>query len=663
MANRGGAPSSGELDALRERVKELRALHTVAVVAADCSGPLEDVLAEVVGVLVPAMQWPGRTVARVAVGSIVAKSAGWRWPRAELFAFGRASGTEPVWVGVGYVEQDGDSSGAEPEEGAAAPPRQGSPFLIEERQLLSSILLTLVGHVERRMAEQRLREQATLLDKAHDAISVRDLGGRVEYCNGSAARLYGWAKGSETREVRPRVRAPGSFDTAMRELLARGEWAGELELVGEGERNRLIHGHWSLVRDDRDDRPAKVLAIETDITESRRTQEQSLRSQRMESLGRLAGGVAHDMNNLLSPIIMTVSYLREFELAAELDHDLKTIETCAVRGSQLVKRLVEFARGSVGELRPIRLSKIVDEVTRVLRETFPRNITITTDTTAERWGLLADETQLHQLLMNLCVNARDALPRGGSLSIRVEGVVLDSEHMSVAVGCEPGPYVVLRVEDTGLGMLPDVKARAFEPFFTTRPGDGSGLGLSTVHAIVKGLRGFVDLYSEPGIGTRFKVCLPALVSASDELVPTARPEVLRGDGQVVLLVEDEEPLRETALRVLERSGYRVIAAANGVEAVMFFASRRAEVDLMVTDMAMPMMDGPATIVAVRALDPELPVVVMSGLGGADQGRLRELGVEGFVSKPFSVEQFLEAIGRALAARGRAGRRGDPVAPG
>ncbi|HRE89288.1 MAG TPA: ATP-binding protein, partial [Myxococcota bacterium] len=476
--------------------------------------------------------------------------------------------------------------------------------------------------------------------------------------NGRAAALYGWSSDDHApRQVRSRVKDLDAYERAVRELSARGEWAGELEVVGEGERPRRIQGHWSLVGDGDGGAAQRVLAIETDVTESRRTQEQALRSQRLESLGRLAGGVAHDMNNLLTPILMTVSFLRQHQPASELDQDLMTIETCAQRGSQLVKRLVDFARGYVGEARPVRLSKVIDEVARVIRETFPRDISIEVDTSAERWSLFADETQLHQLLMNLCVNARDALVGGGRLSIRLHGVVLDAEHLSAARGSEPGPYLVLQVEDTGLGMPAEVLAQVFEPFFTTRPGEGSGLGLSTVHSIVKGLRGFVDVYSEPGVGTRFKVFLPALVDGSAEDLPAAEPGPVRGRGEIILLIEDEQPLRETAQRILERSGYRTVTAANGVEAVVRFAAKRERVDLVVTDMAM--MDGPATVVALRALDPEVPVVVMSGLGGADQGRLRDLEVDGFVPKPFSVEQLLEAIARALtrggaAATGRAG---------
>jgi signal transduction histidine kinase/ActR/RegA family two-component response regulator len=652
MVNQGAAPENPEVHALRERIKELRALHAVLVAAADTSRPVETVLEAIATVLVPAMQWPERAVARVGVGRLVASSPAWRATAAELFAYGHTRGRERVWASIGYATS-GENEAENRELGPIASLAGPSPFLIEEQQLLSSVLLTLVGHLERREVERQLREQQTLLDKARDAISVRDLGGLTEYWNGSAATLYGWpADGAGPRQVRTSIKDLGAYEEAMRELMGKGEWAGELELSGEGERHRLIHGHWSLVRGGDGERPARVLAIETDITESRRTQDQALRSQRLESLGRLAGGVAHDMNNLLSPILMTVSFLRQNQPVTELDEDLRTIETCALRGSQLVKRLVEFARGSVGEPRAVRLSNVVEEVARVIRETFPRDITIETDTSGERWELLADETQLHQLLMNLCVNARDALSYGGRLFIGLECIHLDAGQVVGTQGCEAGPYVVLRVEDTGVGMTPEVMAQVFEPFFTTRPGEGSGLGLSTVHAIVKGLRGFVDVYSEPGIGTRFKVCLPALVDKAEEGATAVEPGMVRGSGEAILLVEDEEPLRETALRILQRSGYRPIAAAHGVEAVMVLATRGAEIDLVVTDMAMPMMDGPATVVALRALRPELPIVVMSGLGGADQGRLRELEVDGFVPKPFSVGQFLEVIAAALRGKGR-----------
>lgn len=529
-------------------------------------------------------------------------------------------------------------------------------WVLERAQILrdaSGRAIRMVGGVsdltEKRAMAERMRDQAALLDKANEAISVRDIDGVVTYWNGKAEHLYGLSADDVSRRRVPSFfRKEAVYRDALHVLLADGEWRGDFEIDTFDRGVRIVHAHWTLVRGV-GDKPSSVFAIETDITESRRAESQMLRSQRLESLGTLAGGVAHDLNNLLSPILMTVSYLRQTAISPELDQDLAMIEACAERGGQLVKRLVDFARGSVGEAQPIKLSVATKELAQIVSDTFPKNIRFVLDTDEERWGIVADESQIHQLLLNLCVNARDAMPTGGTLTVAIGATVFDEGLLASEPGCAPGPYAVLRVEDTGEGMPPKVLERIFEPFFTTRAhGHGTGLGLSTVHSIVKGLKGFVHVYSEVGLGTRFKVCIPAHLSEADTMPTRLQSSVRRGRGELILVVDDEHAMREAGRRTLERSGYRVITAAHGVEAVTQFAQHRADVALVLTDMVMPIMDGPATVVALRALEPAVKIVVTSGLGsGGTQARVRELGVDGFVPKPFTAEPLLEAIARAL----------------
>jgi len=370
----------------------------------------------------------------------------------------------------------------------------------------------------------------------------------------------------------------------------------------------------------------------------------------MESIGTLAGGIAHDLNNVLSPILMAASMLQDEETdPARLD-DLRTIAACAERGADMVRQLLSFARGGGKRRERVDLGAIAREVQRIVRDTFPKHITFRLRAPAPAWEVQGDPTQMHQLLTNLCVNARDAMPGGGTLTVSVEGVVLDEVYAGMAVDARPGPHVLVTVEDTGTGMAPDVVDRIFEPFFTTKQtGQGTGLGLSTVHAIVRNHRGFLNVYSEPGRGTRFRVYLPAEVPAAAALEESAARSTLpRGSGELVLLVDDEEHIRTVTGRTLERFGYRVVAAANGAEAVLLYAQHRGDVAVVLTDMNMPVLDGPATIVALRTIDPGIRVVGSSGLdAGGHLAKAVDAGVKVFVPKPYTADTLLNALRKVL----------------
>jgi len=508
---------------------------------------------------------------------------------------------------------------------------------------------------EIRRSERRLLELATLLDKAQDAILVRDLEHCVRFWNKSAERLYGWTAEEVLGQLVDKIlfKEPAQFYEATSAALAHGEWVGELEQVTKSGTTVVVEGHWTLVKDD-DGRPKSILAINTDITERKRLEKKFLRAQRMETVGTLAGGIAHDLNNMLTPIMMSITLLKEDETDEIRLRDLTIIETSAQRGADMVRQLLTFARGGDGGTLPVDLSIIAADIRKIVRDTFPKNVEVRLESLPVLWKVSADPTQIHQVFTNLCVNARDAMPDGGVLTLKLEHTVLDEAYSGMNVEAAAGPYVVIVVIDTGVGMPPEVLDRMFEPFFTTKElGKGTGLGLSTVHSIVHNHGGFIHVYSEEGKGSTFKVYLPAIASAFDAeeaaLVQSALP---RGQGELILVVDDEETIRNVSKRTLERFGYRVMLASNGAEAVSLYAQNRNEIAVVITDMAMPVMDGPATIVALKSIDLSVKIIGSSGLdANGSVAKAVDAGVQHFVPKPYTAETMLRILRAVLEENG------------
>jgi PAS domain S-box-containing protein len=501
----------------------------------------------------------------------------------------------------------------------------------------------------RRAADERLRDQATLLDHAEDAIFVVDLERRLTFWNSGAERLFGVTRGEAVGRLLTEVVQIADVETRLAATLANGSWLGELEVLGPSGA-RIVSSRWNVLTTE-EGSPRGMLVINTDVTRQRAIEAQLLRTQRLESIGTLAGGIAHDLNNVLTPILASLALFRDSERDPERLSDLETLEACTRRGAEMVRQLLSFARGNADSVRVLSdLVGILDEVLKIARDTFPKSITTVVRAGDNPWPVLADPTQMHQLFMNLCVNARDAMPSGGTLTVVVEGVVLDEVYAGMNVDAKPGPYVLVRVEDTGEGIAQGIQDRIFEPFFTTKgPGLGTGLGLSTCHAIVRSHGGFIHLYSEVGKGTRFKVYLPAEVSRSISAVAAIHQTQLpRGSGELILVVDDEEGVRQLTGRTLERFGYSVVVAANGAEAVSLYAKSAGAIALVLTDMSMPIMDGPATIIALRTIDPHVKIVGSSGLDAS--GRMAKAlgaGVTNFVPKPYTAEMLLQTIGRVL----------------
>jgi signal transduction histidine kinase/ActR/RegA family two-component response regulator len=387
-----------------------------------------------------------------------------------------------------------------------------------------------------------------------------------------------------------------------------------------------------------------------DVTEKKKMEAQLLRSQRMESIGTLAGGIAHDLNNVLAPLLISVRLLKEKVSDDDGRSLLDTLEANVNRGASLVKQVLAFGRGIKGERVPIHLKTIGDGIAQIVRETFPKSLKFEIQCAADLWTVTGDPTQFEQVLMNLCVNARDAMPGGGTLSIRMENTVFDEHHAAANLEAKPGSYVVISVSDTGMGMAPEIRDRIFEPFFTTKEqGKGTGLGLSTALAIVKSHGGFINCYSEVGKGSVFKVYLPASPDAANVKPAAANPSRLpRGNNELVLVVDDEEPIRVLAKFMLERFGYRILLAANGAEAVKLYTSHRNEIAAVITDMSMPVMDGPATIAALRAVNPEVKVIGSSGRDVRDGVTgVVNAGLVHFMPKPYTAEIVLNMLHEVL----------------
>jgi PAS domain S-box-containing protein len=386
-----------------------------------------------------------------------------------------------------------------------------------------------------RLVQERTRQlkaQAELLDLAQDAISVRDMAGGVRYWNKACERITGWtaaeAVGRRVQEFLSLGRI--ERDESLATLIQEGHWSGETIIHTKTGRKVTLLSRWTLVRDDQG-HPDSVLAIETDITGQKQLEAQFLRAQRMDSLGRLASGIAHDLNNILSPIMMGTALLRSEVKSPEGMSLLETLGTSAQRGSDVVRQLLAFARGSEGERVPVSPGRLVREMARIIEETFPKQITLEAKVPKDIWMVSGDPTQLHQVLLNLCVNARDAMPLTGALKLSVENVMLDEQGGELLAEGPPGPYVLLRVADTGIGIPPEMLDRIFDPFFTTKsPETGTGLGLATVQGIVKGHQGLIRVESFPGKGTEFRVYIPALPRAAVGAAAAQANNLPRGNG-------------------------------------------------------------------------------------------------------------------------------------
>jgi PAS domain S-box-containing protein len=502
----------------------------------------------------------------------------------------------------------------------------------------------------RREAEDKIAWQARLLDLADDGILVCDAQNVVRYWNRGAERLYGWTAGETIGRDLSRLlfKTPADMEAARSATVENGASRGEFCHLRRDESEVIVDSRWTLLPDGSSG-AASFLLVNTDLTEMKKLETQFLRAQRMEAIGTLSSGVAHDINNILAPILMATELLKGAVKGGSGTNFLDLIEQSVHRGADIVKQLLVFGRGVEGVRTPVQLKHLVRDMAKMARETFPPQVEIQDKVGANLPAVMADITQMHQVLLNLCVNARDAMPNGGTLSISARPITLPAAGIDMPPDASAGPCLLLEVRDTGSGIPPEIIGKIFDPFFTTKPiGRGTGLGLSTVIGIVRSHGGFVEVASTMGEGTSFKVYLPAVAEPAKE-APAQDRSSPHGAGECVLLVEDEASVRTVTQAILEKNGYRVVTACNGAEGLIEFKRHAAQIRIIVTDMMMPVMGGMAFIGEVRKLDAEVPIIALTGLGHSlRQEEIRKIAI--LQTKPCNPGVLLRLIHSALARR-------------
>ncbi|MBD3562485.1 PAS domain S-box protein, partial [Planktothrix sp. FACHB-1355] len=492
-----------------------------------------------------------------------------------------------------------------------------SPMGINNGEFIGAINM-LTDITERKLSEQKIREQAALLDITKDAVIVRDLQNKILFWNKGAEQIYGWTQekviGKDVHEILDKETSPQIIE--IQNIFAqKGEWHGELNQVTKGGHDIIVESCWTLVRDDKQ-QPKSVLVVNTNITEKKQFEKQFLRAQRMESLGTLAGGIAHDFNNVLTPIMMAIQLLQIKIKDKQGQEWLNTLEINVKRAADLVKQVLSFARGCEGKRTLMEVTHLLLETEQIIKNTFPKSIEVNVNISPELWCVAGDPTQLHQVLVNLCVNARDAMPEGGTLTISAENIFIDENFARMNIEAKVGSYIAIAVSDTGFGISNKILERIFDPFFTTKDlGKGSGLGLATVSGIVKGHGGFIEVFSEVKKGTKFNVYLPATDTTIKDFTKEKqrRSQVPVGHGEVVLVVDDEDAIREITKISLESHHYKVMSACDGIEAIALYAQHKEEIDIVLVDMMMPSMDGSTTIRTLQKINPQVKILAVSGL--------------------------------------------------
>ncbi len=520
------------------------------------------------------------------------------------------------------------------------------------------LLLVVSDETARRRSADELNLMHAALQAAPSTWVITDAHGVIEWVNPAFTRLTGYTL-AEVAGQTPRFLRSGRHDAAfyrrLWETISRGEvWEGEIC------NRRKDGGHYDehmTVAPVRDAGGVirHYVAIKEDVTERKQLEQQITRTQRLESIGLLASGIAHDLNNVLTPILLSVELLKAKFPAADACRYLETVETAAHRGAGIVRQVLTFARGiDGGERTEVQPRYLLKDVNQLIEETFPRNIRIELDLPRDVRAVMGDLTQLHQVVLNLAVNARDAMPDGGVLGLTARNVWI-AEEDAARPGILPGPHVVVSIADTGTGITADVLEHIFEPFYTTKPrGKGTGLGLSTVYGIVRSHGGVVEVRTELGRGTTFDVLLPAVPTAEVAGDKERARSTVQGRDRRVLVVDDEEPIRRVLMQLLKRRGFTAVPAVDGADALRQFGEAPAGYAAAIVDMMMPGMSGADLTRALRQLDPRLPIIISTGMlteeaDGEMAEDLRTLGIHTFLNKPYAEEDLLGVLAAELGS--------------
>jgi two-component system, cell cycle sensor histidine kinase and response regulator CckA len=492
-------------------------------------------------------------------------------------------------------------------------------------------------------------DRSVLLNLVTDAIVLCSLDGKVEFWNRSAEQMYGWLTGAtlgrKTVDFLYHAADP-RYQTAISETLDRGQWSGELQLLTRQGKSITVASQWYLVS-TLAGAPASILAIDSDITRYKLLERKFLHAQRLENLGTLASGIAHDLNNILTPIV-AITELLTLKLTNLDDRTLKLLQILSEnsrRGRELIAQILTFARGGDGGQTILQPQHILAEIVQVARQTLPKSIETSLQIeSSSLWTLSADANQIHQVLMNLCVNARDAMPDGGELTIMAENIVLGDEYSKLHPHAHGGAYVAITVADTGVGIQPELLEQIFEPFFTTKEiGKGTGLGLSTVLTIVNNHQGFVDVSSQIGVGTQFRFYLPALERRELEWVKPTVP-ALTGKGELILIVDDEPSIREILGTTIESYDYQSITASNSQQAIDLYTEHHHSIHTILLDYMMPGGNPNQTIAQLHSIDPNVQIIIMSGLSAAEiESKNHGAAIKAFLAKPFSNQDLLHTL--------------------
>ena len=626
--------------ALEERVKEVKCLYAISSLVAKPCKHLDKTLQAAADLIPQGWQYPEVTCVRITLEGRKFNSSNFTdtvWKQsADIVLAGEAVGK----VEVCYLEE--------------RPGCDEGPFLKEERELIDDIVRQLGVMVQREKAEWERERLLSAIEQAGEMIVITDSRGAIQYVNPAFKQTTGYSR-HEALGQNPRLLKSGRQDQAFYRNLwqavsSGNSWQGRM--VNKRKDGTLFTEEATIspVR-DASGRIVSYVAVSHDITEHLKLEAQLQQAQKLESVGRLAGGVAHDFNNLLS-VIMGYSEieLQNLDSGHPLVNSLQEILEAANRARDLTRQLLAFSRKQVMEMHVVDIRDVISGFEKLMRRMIGEDIELVLGLGSAALAVKADASQIEQVLMNLAVNARDAMPDGGTLRIETAATELDETYAAEKSGVKPGAYAMIAVSDTGTGMDRKTLERLFEPFFTTKGMDkGTGLGLATSYGIIKQHGGNIWVYSEPGHGTVFKIYLPLAFEKEEPASPTLiRPEPIYGTA-TILVVEDDPAVRKLTCNILAAKGYRVLPAQSSENAVQMAQNHDTPVHLLITDVIMPGMNGPEVHRRIAGFHPQIKVLYMSGYTGdiiSRQGILNE-GIQ-FIQKPFTVNQLLEKVAHVLS---------------